>query len=127
MFRFVDKKCLSLQIKIIIMGIFMFHRPEMPKFNYIPRYYDPEKEELEKKKAAMGLDSNLTDSEKLRVQLRKKWGRIGDDGREKRRATSTGKLRYIIIFGFAALAIYFIFFTPVVENFIEMFLHLGGK
>ena len=36
----------------------MFHRPEMPKFNYIPRYYDPEKEELEKRKAAMGLDSN---------------------------------------------------------------------
>ena len=108
------------------MGIFMFHRPEMPKFNYIPRYYDPEKEELEKKKAAMGLDSNLTDNEKLRVQMRKKWGRLGDDGRVKRKST-VGSLRYIIIFGFAALAIYFIFFTPLVENFIEMFLHLGDK
>ena len=109
------------------MGIFMFHRPEMPKFNYIPRYYDPEKEELEKKKAAMGLDSNLTDSEKLRVQMRKKWGRIGDDGRAKKPRSSVGSLRYIIIFGFAAIAIYFIFFTPLVENFIEMFLKLGGN
>lgn len=109
------------------MGIFMFHRPEMPKFNYIPRYYNPEKEELEKRKAALGLESELTDNEKLRVQMRQKWGRIGDDGREKKRRSSTGMLRYIIIFGFAAFAIYFIFFTPFVENFITMFLHLGGK
>ena len=68
------------------MGIFMFHKREMPKFNYIPRYYDPEKEELEKKKAAMGLDSKLSDSEKLRVQMRKRWGRVGDDGREKKKS-----------------------------------------
>ena len=108
------------------MGFFMFHRPEMPKFNYIPRYYDPEKEELEKRKAAMGLDSKLTDSEKLRVRMRKKWGRIGDDGRAKKNS-STSTLRYVVIFGFAALAIYFIFFTPLVENFITMFLKLGGK
>ena len=108
------------------MGFFMFHRPEMPKFKYIPRYYDPEKEELEKRKAAMGLDSKLTDSEKLRVQMRKKWGRIDDSGRAKKNS-STSTLRYVIIFGFAALAIYFIFFTPLVENFITMFLKLGGK
>ena len=108
------------------MGFFMFHRPEMPKFNYIPRYYDPEKEEWEKKKAAMGLDSKLSDSDRLRIQMRKKWGRIGDDGRAAKKS-STGTLRYVIIFGFAALAIYFIFFTPLVENFITMFLKLGGK
>ena len=108
------------------MGFFMFHRPEMPKFNYIPRYYDPEKEELEKRKAAMGLDSNLSDSDRLRIQMRKKWGRIGDDGRAKRNS-SAKTLRYVVIFGFAALAIYFIFFTPLVENFITMFLKLGGK
>lgn len=108
------------------MGIFMFHKREMPKFNYIPRYYDPEKEELEKKKAAMGLDSKLSDSEKLRVQMRKRWGRVGDDGREKKKS-NVGTMRYIIIFGFAAIAIYFIFFTPLVENFITMFLKLGGK
>ena len=108
------------------MGIFMFHRPSMPKFNYIPRYYNPEKEELEKRKAALGLDSKLSDNEKLRVQMRQRWGRIGDDGREKRKSTA-GTLRYVVIFGIAAVLIYFIFFTPLVENFITMFLHLGGK
>ena len=108
------------------MGIFMFHRPSMPKFNYIPRYYNPEKEELEKRKAALGLDSKLSDNEKLRVQMRQRWGRIGDDGREKRKSTA-GTLRYVVIFGIVAVLIYFIFFTPLVENFITMFLHLGGK
>ena len=108
------------------MGIFMFHRPSMPKFNYIPRYYNPEKEELEKRKAALGLDSKLSDNDKLRVQMRQRWGRIGDDGREKRKSTA-GTLRYVVIFGIAAVLIYFIFFTPLVENFITMFLHLGGK
>ena len=108
------------------MGIFMFHRPSMPKFNYIPRYYNPEKEELEKRKAAVGLDSKLSDNEKLRVQMRQRWGRIGDDGREKRKSTA-GTLRYVVIFGIVAVLIYFIFFTPLVENFITMFLHLGGK
>lgn len=108
------------------MGIFMFHRPEMPKFKYVPRYYDPEKEEWEKKKAARGLDADLSDSEKLRAKMRNKWGRVDDDGYAKKR-DAANKLRYVIIFGFAALAIYFIFFTPLVENFINMFLKLGEK
>lgn len=108
------------------MGIFMFHRPEMPKFKYIPRYYDPEKEEWEKKKAARGVESNLSDSDKLRARMRNKWGVLDDDGQAKKRSTAN-TLRYVVIFGFAALAIYFIFFTPLVENFINMFLHLGDK
>lgn len=109
------------------MGIFMFHRPEMPKFNYIPRYYDPEKEELEKKKAAMGLDSNLTDSERLRVQMRQRWGRNIDDGKSLKQGYSFKWLRYAIIFGISAFLISVIFFTPFVENFVTMFLKMGGK
>lgn len=109
------------------MGIFMFHRPEMPKFNYIPRYYNPEKEALEKRKAALGLDSNLTDSEKLRVKMRKSWGRSIDDGRINGRSNSFKWMRYAIIFGISAFLIFVIFFTPFVENFITMFMHLGGK
>jgi hypothetical protein len=109
------------------MGFFMFHRPAMPEFKYIPRYYDPEKEELEKKKAAMGLDSNLTENEKLRIKMRKTWGRIGDDGRAKKQKNAMNRLRAALIIGFSAFFVYLIFFTPFVENFIEMFLHLGGK
>lgn len=109
------------------MGIFMFHRPSMPEFKYVPRYYDPEKEELEKRKAAMGLDSKLTDSEKLRVQMRQRWGRTGEDGRPKKRVNSMRSLRLAIIVGFSLFCVYLLFFTPFVENFITMFMHLGGK
>ncbi len=109
------------------MGFFMFHRPEMPKFNYIPRYYNPEKEALEKRKAAMGLDSQLTDSEKLRVKMRKSWGRNIDDGQKLKQGYSFRWIRYAIIFGIAAFLIAVIFFTPFVENFVTMFMHLGGK
>lgn len=109
------------------MGFFMFHRPEMPKFNYIPRYYDPEKEELEKRKAAMGLDSKLTDSEKLRVKMRKSWGRGIEDGRKLKQGYSFKWIRYAIIFGISAFLIAVIFFTPFLDNFVTMFMHLGGK
>ena len=105
----------------------MFHRPEMPKFNYTPRYYDPEKEALEKKKAAMGFDSELSENEKLRIRMKKTWGRLDDDGRQTKPKSSLSRLRLIIILGFAAFALYFIFFTPFVENFITAFLKIGGK
>lgn len=116
-----------MQIKLIVMGIFMFHKREMPRFNYIPRYYDPNKEELERRKAAMGLDSKLSDNEKLRMRMRTRWGRVNDDGRPKKQRSAFHGLRFVIFFGIAAFLIYFIFFTPLVENFVTMFLHLGGK
>lgn len=109
------------------MGIFMFHRPEMPKFNYIPRYYNPEKEELEKRKAALGLDSNLSDSEKLRVKMRTRWGRTGEDGKPIKRRSAFNNLRIAIIIGISVFFISLIFFTPFVENFITMFMNLGSK
>ena len=109
------------------MAIFMFHRPEMPKFNYIPRYYDPEKEELEKRKAAMGYDSKLSNSERLRVRMRKRWGRDIDDGKKVTNAYSFKWLRIAIIVGISAFLITVIFFTPFLENFITMFLKMGGK
>ncbi|MDY6436622.1 MAG: hypothetical protein SPK72_03540 [Bacteroidales bacterium] len=109
------------------MGFFMFHKRSMPEFKYIPRYYDPEKEEMERRKAALGLDSNLTDSERLRVQMRQRWGRTGEDGRPKKRANSMRTMRMAIIVGFSLFFVYLLFFTPFVENFITMFLKLGGK
>lgn len=109
------------------MGFFVFHKPEMPRFNYIPRYYDPEKEELEKKKAAMGLDSNLTEEEKLRIKMKRTWGRLDENGRKTKTGDSFGKIRVYLILGFSLFAIYLIFFTPFVENFVAAFLKLGGK
>ena len=49
------------------MAFSMFHAPKPRKFNYTPRYFDPNQEALEKKKAAMGLDSKLSEQEKRRI------------------------------------------------------------
>lgn len=105
------------------MGFFMFHRPEMPRFKYIPRFYDPDKEELEKKKAAMGYYSKLSDKEKLRMRLRSRWNNTSEDEQAKKNK----RLRFIVIFTLAAFLTYFIVFTPFVENFVIMFLKMGGK
>ncbi|MGN0033350.1 MAG: hypothetical protein ACI358_06205 [Candidatus Limimorpha sp.] len=110
------------------MGIFMFHRPEPRKFNYIPRYYDPEKEALERKKAEMGVSSSLSEEDKLRIKMRKSWGRGSEEGKEKSgRGISYKTLRSIIFICFAALLVYFILFTPLIDDFIKMFLMLGNQ
>ena len=43
------------------MAFFYRHNPK--KFNYIPRYYNPEEQAWEEKKAAAGLDSKLMDDQ----------------------------------------------------------------
>ena len=109
------------------MGIFMFHRPEPRKFNYIPRYYNPEKEAFERKKAELGLDSSLSEEEKLRVKMRKSWGRGIEEEKGKGRVMSYKTLRSIIFICFTALLVYFILFTPLIDDFIKMFLMLGNQ
>ena len=56
------------------MGFNFFNMPKPRTFNYTPRYYDPAKEALEKKKAAMGLDSKLSEEEKRRMRIRRGFG-----------------------------------------------------
>lgn len=101
-----------------------FHTPKPRSFNYIPRYYDPHQEALEKKKAAMGLDSKLSEHEKRRMRIRNGYGYSPEDYEEKRKIGFKG-MRYIIFFGLLAFFVYVIFMTPMVEKFFEMFLSLG--
>jgi hypothetical protein len=43
------------------MAIPSFFKQNKPRgFNYIPRYYDPAKEEMEQRRRALGLDSDAT-------------------------------------------------------------------
>ena len=104
---------------------YFFQRPEKRQFNYKPRYYDPEKEAWERKKAAMGLDSQLTDEEKLRIRMRSKWGYSQESRSKTENKTKT--LRIVVFFAILFFAIYVIFCTPVVEDFVTMFFKLGGK
>lgn len=101
-----------------------FHTPKPRTFNYIPRYYNPEQEALEKKKAAMGLDSKLSEREKRRMRIRNAYGYDPDDYKEKSKI-GFKTVRYVLFFGLMFFFIYVIFETPFVEKFFEMFLSLG--
>ena len=106
------------------MGFNFFNMPKPRTCNYTPRYYDPAKEALEKKKAAMGLDSKLSEEEKRRMRIRRGFGYAPEEMEEKRQFGFKG-IRNVVFIGSIVLLVYLIFGTPVIENFIEMFLSLG--
>lgn len=93
-----------------------FYRPKPRGFNYIPRYYDPEKEAWEKKKAEAGMNSSLSHEEELRLQMRKKWGVEKDKESPSERRYKT--MRAIIIGAVVLVAFYFIFCTPMFTNLV---------
>ena len=107
------------------MNFSFFHTPKPRQFNYVPRHFDPNQEALEKKKAAMGLDSKLTENEKRRIRIRTAYGRDFEEVKEKNKMFGFGSMRYIIVGGLILFFTYVIFAAPLLENFFEMFLNLG--
>ena len=97
------------------MGFFYKHKPR--SFNYIPRYYDPQKEEWERKKAEAGLDAKLSHEEQLRLQMRSRWGadKYKEDPAERR----SKMIRIFVIGAIVAVAFYYIFCTPMITRLIE--------
>lgn len=96
------------------MAFFYKHKPK--KFNYIPRYYDPEQQAWEEKKAAAGLDSKLTHEEQLRIKMRQKWGESrNEENKEEQRSKL---IRRIVLGVFILFVFYFIFCTPVLNNIV---------
>jgi len=97
------------------MAFFYKHNPK--KFNYIPRYFDPEQQAWEEKKAAAGLDSKLTHEEQLRLQMRQKWGaKKNEESKEEQR---NKLIRRIVLGVFILFIFYFIFCTPVLNNIVS--------
>lgn len=107
------------------MGLYFFHTPKPRKFNYIPRHFDPNQEALEKKKAAMGLESKLSEHEKRRMRIRTGFGYDPAEYEEKRSTIGFKGMRYIVFLGLIIFFTYVIFGTPLLERFFEMFLSLG--
>ena len=97
------------------MGFFYKHKPK--GFNYIPRYYDPQKEEWERKKAEAGYSSNLSHEEQLRLEMRNKWG--VDKDKEDPAERRSKMVRTFIIVAVVAVAFYYIFCTPMLTNIIS--------
>lgn len=96
------------------MGFFYKHQPR--KFNYIPRYYDPAKEEWEQKKAAAGLDSNLSHEEQLRMQMRSKWSAPKSELGTSEQLIRT--IKRVAIGVFVVALVYLLFCTPLLNNIV---------
>ena len=96
------------------MAFFYRHNPK--KFNYIPRYYDPEKEAWEQKKAELGYEAKLSHEEQFRAQMRRSWSAPkNEESKEERR---TKAIRRIVLGVFVLFIFYFIFCTPMMVNLI---------
>ncbi len=98
------------------MKLFMFRTANPRRFVYRPRYYNPEKDALEKRKAEMGLEAELTEEEKLRIRMSSRWHRNNQGmGLPARRFT-------FFFYAFFILGgIYIVFFTDLIDNLIYAF------
>ena len=97
------------------MAFFYRHNPK--KFNYLPRYYDPDKEAWEMKKAELGYDAKLSHEEQFRAQMRRSWGEKKiEESKEERRAKT---IRRIVLGVFVAFLFYFVFCTPLMTNIVQ--------
>jgi hypothetical protein len=95
-----------------------FRTPKPKQFKYIPRFYDPDKEALEQKKAAMGLESTVSHRENLRLQMHRRWRKNNrDEGRSKSSLMVSYAIYAIVIVG----GFYLLFFTDFVEKLIGVF------
>ncbi len=99
------------------MGFFVFRTPKPKEFKYTPRYYDPKKEELERRKAELGLKNELSHNEELRLRMSRRWRKGSDEGK----STLSKTITYLIYGTFIILSIYFILFTDVIENVLRSF------
>jgi hypothetical protein len=88
------------------MKIVFFRTPRPKQFSYPPRYFDEEKERIERRKKELG----LTGGEKpdLRSQVKSNWSRLRKTDRSRKRKSEMSVLVYLFI---VAILIYFIFFT----------------
>ena len=101
------------------MRIISFRTPKPKSFKYKPRYYDQQKEELEKRKAALGLDNKLTHDEGLRLRMDKRW-RAGSSSDEEKSILAR-IVTYLIYAIFIGGSIYIIMFTDIVEQMLRAF------
>ena len=97
------------------MAFFYRHNPK--KFNYMPRYFDPDQQAWEEKKAERGLDSKLTHEEQLRMKMRRSWSAPKNE--ETKEEQHAKLIRRIVLGVFVLFVFYFIFCTPMMQNIVS--------
>jgi hypothetical protein len=104
------------------MKLVFFKRPKPKKFNYRPRYWDPEAEEFERRKRLLdgeGTDNNSgTSGYDLKAEMESKWRRRHAPDNVGRSNPWMKLFIYALIIFFA---IYFIFFTGFINNLVRFF------
>lgn len=89
------------------MKIVFARTPKPKRFNFPTRYYDPRKEELEKRRQ-MREDGKLSTEDRIKGSMKSSWHR--EDKRKNERRNMTTTLIYLAI---AALLAYLIFFAKI--------------
>ncbi len=97
---------------------FVLFRTNAPKkFTYRPRYYNADKEAMERRKAEMGAESDLNENEALRARMSARW-RFKNPDKSGNKYQAMSMLIYaIVILG----GIYLLFFTDMIFNIIRAF------
>ncbi|UCG26932.1 MAG: hypothetical protein JSV24_08105 [Bacteroidales bacterium] len=92
------------------MGIPRFFSTPKPKqFNYIPRYYDEQKEALEERIREIEMEMGVNKGEAYRPRIRR--GQMSNYFRRKqKRVQKQSNIRLVIIILFLLLISYFLFF-----------------
>ncbi|HDO27195.1 MAG TPA: hypothetical protein ENH02_03675 [Bacteroidetes bacterium] len=100
------------------MRFYLFRTPKPKRFSYKPRYYDPEKERRERRKAELGLRSELSHKENLRLRMDKTWKKHDMDSKRN----LVAKVIYYSFYAFLIFgSIYVIFFTNFVDKLLLLF------
>ena len=97
-------------------------RPKHKKFNYLPRFYDEQKEELEKAIGKYNQDPTNTDMAKRRISAGLRQSYVGDDSYRKAYVRKSNRtIFYVIII--LSLITYLILksdaFLRILESFTE--------
>ena len=100
------------------MRFVLFKTPTPRQFKYKPRYYNEEKDRLEKRKAELGLNSELSHRENLRAQMHSRWRRGGS----AQGASNLSRLIYFAFYAFVIVGgVYVVFFTDFVNKLVALF------
>lgn len=94
----------------------LFKTPKAKKFEFPARYFDPQRDEWERRKAELGYSSSLSKEEQMRLQMSKRWERKSAEKSNVTRIISYSIYAFVILGG-----IYVIFFTKLIENFLTLF------
>lgn len=95
----------------------MFYKHKPRGFNYVPRYFDPEKEERERRKAELGLDSGMNKNDQLRTRMRNSM-----DNAQSKRGSGLFSSRTTGIILIVVLFVAFRYMTPMVNFLMRWFM-----